>query len=161
MTLLKKIMNNRVIPIQVNLYSISSDFKDIMLRLCESFIKKSQKAIIMLKDIQELEDLDKFLWTRNKNSFIPHKSITDQILETDSIILSYNNLNGLKVDKKFDTLIISPYRSIKTFKLFKKYLVFSYKKNNSVPKLYKDKLESKGFNVVCYDEYEKFKWKVS
>ena len=154
-------MNNRVIPVQVNLYSISSDFKDIMLRLCESLIKQSQKAIILLRDVQELEDLDKFLWIRNKNSFIPHKPISDEILETDSIILANDNLNGLNVDKKFDTLIISPYRSIKTFKLFKKFLVFSYKKNNSVPKLYKDNLESKGFNVVCYDEYEKFKWKVS
>ncbi len=154
-------MNNRVIPVQVNLYSISSDFKDIMLRLCESLIKQSQKAIILLRDVQELEDLDKFLWIRNKNSFIPHKPISDEILETDSIILANDNLNGLNVDKKFDTLIISPYKSIKTFKLFKKFLVFSYKKNNSVPKLYKDKLESKGFNVVCYDEYEKFKWKVS
>ncbi len=154
-------MNNRIIPIQVNLYSISSDFRDIVLRLSESLIKQSQKAIILLKDVQELEDLDKFLWTRNKNSFIPHKPITDEILETDSIILADDNLNRLNVDKKFDTLIISPYRSIKTFKLFKKFLVFSYKKNNSVQKLYKDKLESKGFNVVCYDEYQKFKWKVS
>lgn len=154
-------MNNRIIPIQVNLYSISSDFRDIVLRLSESLIKQSQKAIILLKDVQELEDLDKFLWTRNKNSFVPHKPITDEILETDSIILADDNLNRLNVDKKFDTLIISPYRSIKTFKLFKKFLVFSYKKNNSVQKLYKDKLESKGFNVVCYDEYQKFKWKVS
>ena len=154
-------MNNRVNSIQINLYSISSDFRDIMLRLCEKLIQKSQKTIILLNDSNELDDLDNFLWIKNKNNFIPHKIVTDEISSRDNLLLADCNLKKLNIDKKFDTLIISPRRSIKAFKYFRKFLVFSNKKRDFEPNLYKNKLELKGYNVVCYEEYQKFKWKVS
>ena len=63
------------------------------------------------------------------------------------------------LEKKFDTLIISPEKSIKSFKLFKRFLVFCYKGSYQNFDSYKIKLESLGFRVNGFEEFNTFKWK--
>ena len=120
-------MNNSIKSIQIDFYYISSNFSYILLKLGEKLMGRNHKTLVLVDKLKDLNDMDKLLWVKEKNSFLPHKLINEKIYEKDKIILSQKSEIPDYLKKKFDTLIISPEKSIRSFKLFKRFLVFCYK----------------------------------
>ena len=152
-------MNNGIKSIQIDFYYISSNFSDILLKLGEKLMGRNHKTLVLVDKLKDLNDMDKLLWVKEKSSFLPHKLINEKIYEQDKIILSQKSEIPDYLEKKFDTLIISPEKSIKSFKLFKRFLVFCYKGCYQNFDSYKIKLESLGFTVNGFEEFSTFKWK--
>ncbi len=152
-------MNNSIESIQIDFYYISSNFSDILLKLGEKLMGRNLKTLVLVDSCKDLNDIDRLLWVKEKNSFLPHKLINEKIYEKDKIVLSQNSEIPDYLEKKFDTLIISPEKSIRSFKLFKRFLVFCYKGNYQNFDSYKIKLESLGFRVNGFEEFNTFKWK--
>ena len=152
-------MNNSIKSIQIDFYYISSNFSDILLKLGEKLMGRNHKTLVLVDKLKDLNDMDKLLWVKEKSSFLPHKLINEKIYEQDKIILSQKSEIPDYLEKKFDTLIISPEKSIKSFKIFKRFLVFCYKGSHQNFDSYKIKLESLGFTVNGFEEFNTFKWK--
>ena len=152
-------MNNGIKSGQIDFYYISSNFSDILIKLCDKLTGRNKKTLILFKSLEDLNDIDRLLWIKEKCGFIPHKLINQKIYEKDKIVLSQNLEIPNYLEKKFDTLIISPEKSIKSFKLFKRFLVFCYKGCYQNFDSYKIKLESLGFTVNGFEEFNTFKWK--
>jgi DNA polymerase IIIc chi subunit len=152
-------MNNGIKSGQIDFYYISSNFSDILIKLGDKLTSRNKKTLILFENPEDLNDIDKLLWVKEKSSFIPHKSIDQKIYEKDKIVLSQNLEIPSYLEKKFDTLIISPEKSIKSFKLFKRFLVFCYKGKYQKFESYKNKLGSLGFTVNGFEELKAFKWK--
>jgi DNA polymerase IIIc chi subunit len=152
-------MNNSIKSIQIDFYYISSNFSDILLKLGEKLMGRNHKTLVLVDKLKDLNDMDKLLWVKEKSSFLPHKLINEKIYEQDKIILSQKSEIPDYLEKKFDTLIISPEKSIKSFKLFKRFLVFCYKGCYQNFDSYKIRLESLGFTVNGFEEFNAFKWK--
>ena len=152
-------MNNGIKSGQIDFYYISSNFSDILIKLGDKLTSRNKKTLILFENPEDLNDIDKLLWVKEKSSFIPHKSIDQKIYEKDKIVLSQNLEIPSYLEKKFDTLIISPEKSIKSFKLFKRFLVFCYKGKYQNFESYKNKLGSLGFTVNGFEELKAFKWK--
>ncbi len=152
-------MNNGIKSRQIDFYYISSNFSDILLKLGEKLMSRNYKSLVLLDKLKDLKDIDRLLWVKEKRSFLPHKLINEEIFEKDKIVLSQNSEIPAYLEKKFDTLIISPEKSIKSFKLFKRFLVFCYKGSYQNFDSYKIRLESLGFTVNGFEEFNAFKWK--
>ena len=152
-------MNNSIKSIQIDFYYISSNFSEILLKLGEKLMGRNHKTLVLVDKLKDLNDMDRLLWVKEKSSFLPHKLINEKIYEQDKIILSQKSEIPDYLEKKFDTLIISPEKSIKSFKLFKRFLVFCYKGRYQNFDSYKIKLESLGFTVNGFEEFNTFKWK--
>ena len=152
-------MNNSIKSSQIDFYYISSNFSDILVKLGEKLIGRNFKTLVLIDKLKDLNDIDKLLWVKEKSSFLPHKLIDQKIYEKDKIVLSQNLEIPNNLKKKFDTLIISPEKSIKSFKLFKRFLVFCYKGSHRTFDSYNTKLRSLGFTVNGFEELDTFKWK--
>ena len=63
---------------EVNFYFIKSSFGEIIIRLCKKLLEE-EKILINLKDEIEMSELDKFIWTKEKDSFLPHKTFNESI----------------------------------------------------------------------------------
>ena len=90
-------MNESKNKVDLNFYNIKTDFNYVMLNLCNGLLKNSEKTLINLKDNDEVNTLDRFLWTKEKNSFLPHKISTDKITDKDNIIIfegDFKNINN-------------------------------------------------------------------
>jgi len=114
-------MNNGTKSGQIDFYYISSNFSDILIKLGDKLTGRNKKTLILFKSLEDLNDIDRLLWIKEKCGFIPHKLINQKIYEKDKIVLSQNLEIPNYLEKKFDTLIISPEKSIKSFKLFKRF----------------------------------------
>ena len=145
--------------INLNFYTITSNFNDILIKLCNKIVNSDDCFLINFDKKESKLEADKLLWTKEKNNFLPHKVYGENISKRDKIVLfdgSYDKLNPLK---KFNSLIISPCVRIRKFSLFRKFLVFSYAKNNLFNANIRDKLENNNFIINWYNEYSPFKWK--
>ena len=89
-------------------------------------MKKEKKILINLKNNDEMNDLDKFLWTTPKDGFLPHRILEEKIDNLDHILLFNGNYLNYSYPKFFKILLVSPSVTIRKFKLFEKFLVFSY-----------------------------------
>ena len=152
-------MSNGIKSGQIDFYYISSNFSDILIKLGDKLTGRNKKTLILLNSLEDLNDIDRLLWVKEKCGFIPHKLINQKIYEKDKIVLSQNLEIPNYLEKKFDTLIISPEKSIKSFKLFKRFLIFCYKGSYQNFDSYKIKLGSLGFTVNGFEEFNTFKWK--
>ena len=153
-------MNENKDKKEINFYYLKSEFNDVVQKLVKKLIEKKQSVLLSLKDESEINNLDKFLWVKDKNSFLPHKKISEKLSSLDKIVLSCEKDSHNEYLKKFDQVIISPNVIIKKFNFFRRFFVFSYEKinNNSLANT-KSKLKLRGFKVSCYFEHDKFKWK--
>ena len=144
---------------EINFYFIKSQFNFLVSKLCSDLLKKKKKILINLKNKEEMSDLDRFLWTTPKDSFLPHRILDKKINNLDHILLFDGNYLDYKYPDFFKILLVSPSVSIKKFKFFEKFLVFSHQIDLQYT-LNKKKLENIGFNVKSFHEHEKMKWKV-
>jgi len=153
-------MNNLSSKVEINIYYIKSKFNLLVSNLCKLLIKKKLKTLINLKDQKEKEELDNFLWTFEKSSFLPHKIIEDDVFEPNNILLFHGDYGKLDKYKRFQNLIVSPNVKIKKFMIFKKFLIFS--NIEMIKNLNKERqeLEKISRKVSFFQEHEELKWRV-
>ena len=90
---------------EVFLYFIKSDFKEILLRLCNKILNESENSLINLRNDSELLEVEKYLWTKDKENFLPHCIFNENISELDNLILfkgSYEKMQKLSRFKKIN-----------------------------------------------------------
>ncbi len=152
-------MDEQVNKIDINLYNIRSNFNDILIKLCNKIVYSKENFYINFHQKATKVDADRYLWTREKNNFLPHKLYGEDISERDKIILFEGNYEEINRLNRFESLIVSPCVKINKFKFFKKFLLFSYSKNKEFYLNIKKKLNNNCFSIKCYDEFSPFKWK--
>ena len=143
----------------LNFYSISSDFNDVLLKLCNKIVNSNENLYVNFDKSDTKKEVDKFLWVSQKNNFLPHKTYGEKIFKKDKIILFDGCYKKLRRIERFNTLIISPCVKIKKFEIFKKFLIFSYTKQNLFNVKIKNEINEKNFIVNWYEELSPFKWK--
>jgi len=143
---------------EISFYYVKSDFSQI----ANSLVKKlrEKKVLINLSNELEMNFLDKYLWTKEKNEFLPHKTFTEKLYPKDKLVLFYGDY--LKMEKllDFDIILISPKVKIKKISFLKKFLFFSYDEvNKEIFSKISTKLKNKIKTIKCFYEFDKFKWK--
>ena len=78
--------------------------------MCQcKFIKclyKRDENIIIVDDYENLEELDKLLWSFEQNSFLPHKIYNNgDVIDTPIILLSIQNLDKLRLFNAYTSII--------------------------------------------------------
>ena len=143
---------------EINLYYVKSDFSQIV----NSLVKKlrNKKVIINLSSELEMRFLDKYLWTKEKNEFLPHKTFTEKLYSKDKLVLFYGDYLKIKKLLDFDIILISPKVKIKKISFLKKFLFFSNDEvNKEIFSEISTKLKNKIKTLKCFYEFDKFKWK--
>ena len=74
-------MNNGIKSIQIDFYYISSNFSDILLNLVKSLWVVIYKTLVLVDKLKDLNDIDRLLWVKEKNSFLPHKLINEKFMK--------------------------------------------------------------------------------
>lgn len=154
-------MKNHNLQSSVNFYYIKSNFIDIALRLCNKLIEKEKKLLINLNDEDEMDQLDKSFWTKDRDSFLPHKKLGEKIHAKDKIILFCGNYEKMKEFENDQIILISPTVKINKLNFFKNFFLFSHNSidKNKYLRIFQ-KLTKNGKNIKCFYEYEIFKWKL-
>ena len=111
---------------EINLYYVKSDFNYIVNSLAKKL--RDKKIIINLSSELEMKSLDKYLWTKEKNEFLPHKTFTEKLYPKDKLVLFYGDYLKMKKILDFDIILISPRVKIKKISLLKKFFFFSMMK---------------------------------
>ena len=145
--------------ITLNFYTISSNFNDVLLKLCNKVVCSEESLYVNFDRSDTKKDVDKFLWISQKNNFLPHKTYGEKIFKKDKIILFDGCYKKLQRIDRFNTLLVSPCVKIKKFEIFKKFLIFSYTKQNLFNVKIKNEINEKNFIVNWYEELSPFKWK--
>ena len=123
-------------------------------------VKTDSNILVNLNTLDELNYIDRFLWTTPKDSFLPHSTETNNFNFLDKIYLHHGEYEQLKNLSSFDVLIVSPTVKLKKFMSFSKFLLFQINHSNSNNLSQKKKLINLGFNVKTFVECELLKWKV-
>ncbi len=148
---------NNVTP-AVNFYILSdSDLQNRLLfvcRLVEKAFEQHLPTLIITADNEQLQTLDRLIWSFKPERFIPHDIIDEQLTKPSSILLTdnidaFNNMNNLKfqpqvvIDLSYDAtplnfpkimLVANQYQEILANARMK---YQSYVNNNVTPKVYK------------------------
>ena len=143
---------------EINFYYVKSDFCHIV----NSLAKKLRDKIVLVNLSNELElnFLDKYLWTKEKNEFLPHKIFTEKLYTKDNLVLFYGDYLKLNNLLDFDIILISPKVKIKKISNLKKFFFFSYnEENKQTISSISTKLKKKIKKIKCFYEFDKFKWK--
>ena len=147
------------IKITLNFYSISSNFNDVLLKLCNKIVCSDENLYVNFDKSDTKKDVDKFLWISQRNNFLPHKTYGEKIFKKDKIILFDGCYKKLRRIERFNTLLVSPCVKIKKFEIFKKFLIFSYTNQNLFNSKIKNDISKNNFIVNWYEELSPFKWK--
>ena len=142
----------------INFYYIKSDFCHIVNSLAKKL--KDKKVLVNLSNELEMNFLDKYLWTKEKNEFLPHKTFTEKLYSKDNLVLFYGDYLKLNNLLDFDIIFISPKVKIKKISNLKKFFFFSYDEvNKQIISTISTKLKNKIKKIKCFYEFDKFKWK--
>ena len=85
----------------LNFYSISSNFNDVLLKLCNKIVKTEENLYVNFDKSDTKKDVDKFLWVSQKNNFLPHKTYGEKfskkirLFYLTVVIKSYKELRDL------------------------------------------------------------------
>ena len=101
---------------EINFYYVKSDFNYIANSLVKNL--SDQKVIINLSSELEMKSLDKYLWTKEKNEFLPHKTFTEKLYPKDKLVLFYGDYLKMKKLLNFDIILISPKVKIRKISFF-------------------------------------------
>ena len=146
---------------EVFLYFIKSDFKEILLRLSNKILEECESSLINLENDSDLTEVDKYLWIKDRDNFIPHKIFDENISELDNLVLFKGSYERMKVFGKFKKLIVSPNVKITKFKFFSRFMLFSNTTlTRDVLKNLKEKLIRYKINYKIFYEHDNFKWKL-
>ncbi len=143
---------------EINLYYLKSDFSSIVNSLAKKL--RDKKVIVNLSDELEMKALDKFLWTKEKNEFLPHKTFNEKLYPKDKLVLFYGNYLKIKNLLDFDVILISPQVKIKKISYLKRFFFFSNDEvNKQTFSTISAKLKNKIKTIKCFYEFDRFKWK--
>ena len=146
---------------EVFLYFIKSDFKEILMRLSNKILGECENSLINLENDSDLTEVDKYLWIKDRDNFIPHKIFDENISELDNLVLFKGSYERMKVFGKFKKLIVSPNVKITKFKFFSRFMLFSDTTLTiDVLKNLKEKLIRNKINYKIFYEHDNFKWKL-
>jgi DNA polymerase IIIc chi subunit len=142
----------------INFYYIKSDFCHIVNSLAKKL--RHNKILVNLSNELEMNFLDKYLWTKEKNEFLPHKIFTEKLYSKDNLVLFYGDYLKINNLLDFDIILISPKVKIKKISNLKKFFFFSYnEENKQIISSISTKLKKKIKKIKCFYEFDKFKWK--
>ena len=146
---------------EVFLYFIKSDFKEILLRLSNKILEECESSLINLENDSDLTEVDKYLWIKDRDNFIPHIIFDENISELDNLVLFKGSYEKMKGFGKFKKLIVSPNVKITKFKFFSRFMLFSDTTlTRDVLKNLKEKLIRYKINYKIFYEHDNFKWKL-
>ena len=146
---------------EVFLYFIKSDFKEILMRLSNKILGECENSLINLENDSDLTEVDKYLWIKDRDNFIPHKIFDENISELDNLVLFKGSYEKMKGFGKFKKLIVSPNVKITKFKFFSRFMLFSNTTlTRDVLKNLKEKLIRYKINYKIFYEHDNFKWKL-
>ena len=146
---------------EVFLYFIKSDFIEILLRLSNKILEECESSLINLENDSDLTEVDKYLWIKDRDNFIPHKIFDENISELDNLVLFKGSYERMKVFGKFKKLIVSPNVKITKFKFFSRFMLFSDTTlTRDVLKNLKEKLTRYKIKYKIFYEHDNFKWKL-
>ena len=142
----------------INFYFIKSDFCHIVNYLAKKL--RDKKVLVNLSDELEMNFLDKYLWTKEKNEFLPHKTFTEKLNIRDNLVLFHGDYLKINNLLNFDIILVSPKVKIKKISNLKKFFFFSYDEvDKQIITTISTKLKNKIKKIKCFYEFEKFKWK--
>ena len=113
---------------EINFYYVKSDFCHIVNSLAKKL--RDKKVLVNLSNELEMDFLDKYLWTKEKNEFLPHKTFTEKLYSKDNLVLFYGDYLKINSLPNFDIIFISPKVKIKKISNLKKFFFFSYDEVN-------------------------------
>ena len=67
---------------EVFLYFIKSDFKEILMRLSNKILGECENSLINLENDSDLTEVDKYLWIKDRDNFIPHIIFDENITQS-------------------------------------------------------------------------------
>ena len=142
----------------INFYYVKSDFCHIVNSLAKKL--RDKKVLVNLSNELEMNFLDKYLWTKEKNEFLPHKTFTEKLYTKDNLVLFYGDYLKINNLLNFDIILISPKVKIKKISNLKKFFFFSHDEvNKEIISTISTKLKNKIKTIKCFYEFDKFKWK--
>ena len=152
---------NQKNKIQVNFYYLKSEFNNVLLRLCKKILMKNENLLINLNTDDDLRLVDDYLWTRDRQGFLPHSIFSKNLSDIEKIVLFNGSYMKMTRLEKFRQVVIAPNVSIKSLKHFNKFLIFSNEIINR-QKLsdIKKKLKNKDLDCKFFYEYLDLKWKI-
>jgi len=143
---------------EINFYYVKSDFCHIVNSLAKKL--RDKKVLVNLSNELEMNVLDKYLWTKEKNEFLPHKTFTEKLNIKDNLVLFHGDYLKIKNLLNFDIILVSPKVKIKKISNLKKFFFFSYDEvDKQIITTISTKLKNKIKKIKCFYEFEKFKWK--
>ena len=146
---------------EVFLYFIKSDFKEILMRLSNKILGECESSLINLENDSDLTEVDKYLWIKDRDNFIPHIIFDENISDLDNLVLFKGSYEKMKGFCKFKKLIVSPNVKITKFKFFSRFMLFSNTTlTRDVLKNLKEKLIRYKINYKIFYEHDNFKWKL-
>ena len=77
--------------------------------------------LVNLSNELEMNFLDKYLWTKEKNEFLPHKIFTEKLYTKDNLVLFYGDYLKINNLLDFDIILVSPKVKIKKISNLKKF----------------------------------------
>jgi len=147
--------------IKVNFYYLKSEFKKVLLLFCKKISLQSEKLLVNLDNDNDLRLVDDYLWTNDRNGFIPHTVFDEKLSEIEKIVLftgSYRNMTNLE---NFKQIVIAPNVKVESLRHFNKFFIFSNETmNNRKLSEIQKKLENKNFDCKYFYEYQDLKWKL-
>ena len=143
---------------EINFYYVKSDFCHIVNSLAKKL--RDKKVLVNLSNELEMNFLDKYLWTKEKNEFLPHKTFTEKLNMKDNLVLFHGDYLKINNLLNFDIILVSPKVKIKKISNLKKFFFFSYDEvNEQIISTISTKLKNKIKKIKCFYEFDKFKWK--
>ena len=143
---------------EINFYYIKTDFNHIVTSLAKKL--RDKKVLVNLSNEEEMNFLDKYIWIKEKNEFLPHKTFTEKLYAKDNLVLFYGDYLKIKKLLNFDIILVSPKVKIKKISYLKKFFFFSYHEvNKEFFSTISAKLKNKIKTTKCFYEFDKFKWK--
>ena len=143
---------------EINFYYVKSDFCHIVNSLAKKL--RDKKVLVNLSNELEMNFLDKYLWTKEKNEFLPHKTFTEKLNVRDNLVLFHGDYLKINNLLNFDIILVSPKVKIKKISNLKKFFFFSYDEvDEQIITTISTKLKNKIKKIKCFYEFDKFKWK--
>ena len=109
--------------LNVNLYFIKSDFKDILKKFSRKIVENKERFLINFENQSYLNEIDKYLWVSEKDSFLPHKVFDESFSELDNRLFN-GAYQKMKKFKEFKKGIISEVK-ISKFEFFENFMLFT------------------------------------
>ena len=95
--------------LEVNLYFIKSDFKDILVRIGKKIFEEKERFLVKFNKNHDLTEIDRYLWISEKDSFLPHQIFNESLSELDNFVLFKGSFSVMHTCYAFKLLLYFNY----------------------------------------------------